>query len=115
MPKIDATTKLCAVIGHPIAHSLSPAMHNAAFDATGLNYVYVAFDIHEIGHCLALDHCTKASCLMVTPEKLGGEGADRWAMARAYWTLVWTYVRKGMRLCGRHRDDVRTLAGGGSA
>ena len=53
MPKIDATTKLCAIIGHPIAHSLSPAMHNAAFEATGLNYVYIAFDIHEIGHCLA--------------------------------------------------------------
>jgi len=33
------------VIGHPIGHSLSPAMQNAAFTALGLDYCYVAFDV----------------------------------------------------------------------
>lgn len=45
MPPIDAKTKVCAVIGHPIGHSLSPQMHNAAFDALGLPFVYVAHDV----------------------------------------------------------------------
>ncbi|NOX55220.1 MAG: shikimate dehydrogenase [Planctomycetes bacterium] len=45
MPRIDAKTKVCAVIGHPIGHSLSPEMHNAAFEALELPYVYVAHDV----------------------------------------------------------------------
>jgi shikimate dehydrogenase len=42
---IDAQTTLVGVIGWPIAHSLSPAMHNAAFDALGLNWRYLAFPV----------------------------------------------------------------------
>ena len=33
------------MIGHPITHTLSPKMHNAAFAASGLDYVYVAMDV----------------------------------------------------------------------
>ena len=33
------------VIGDPVAHSLSPTLHNAAFDALGLDWVYVAFPV----------------------------------------------------------------------
>jgi len=50
--KIDTTTQLCAVIGNPVGHSLSPAMHNAAFRALGLNYVYVAFNVDDVAACL---------------------------------------------------------------
>jgi len=46
--RIDAKTQVCAVIGNPVNHSLSPAIHNAAFEALGLNYVYVAFQIEDI-------------------------------------------------------------------
>jgi len=49
---ITAKTRLCAVIGHPVAHSLSPAIHNAAFVAAGLDYVYLAFDVTNVGACL---------------------------------------------------------------
>ncbi|HIE15207.1 TPA: shikimate dehydrogenase [Candidatus Bathyarchaeota archaeon] len=38
-------TGLCAVIGDPIEHSLSPSIHNAAFKHLGLDYVYVAFRV----------------------------------------------------------------------
>ncbi|MCL1469807.1 hypothetical protein LAY57_03860, partial [Argonema antarcticum A004/B2] len=38
---ITGKTKLLGVIGHPIEHSLSPVMHNAAIATLGLNYVYV--------------------------------------------------------------------------
>lgn len=43
---ITATTRLCAVYGHPIKHSASPAMQNAGIAALGLNWRYVAFDVH---------------------------------------------------------------------
>ena len=42
---IGAKTRLLALIGHPVEHSLSPAMHNASFAAGGLDYVYVALDV----------------------------------------------------------------------
>jgi quinate/shikimate dehydrogenase len=42
---VTGTTRLVFLIGSPIAHSKSPAMHNAAFQATGEDLVYVAFDV----------------------------------------------------------------------
>lgn len=42
---ISAKTKTVAILGHPVGHSLSPAMHNAAFEALGLDFVYVAHDV----------------------------------------------------------------------
>jgi shikimate dehydrogenase len=42
---INAATRLCAVLGSPIRHSASPAMHNAAFAKLGLNWRYVAFEV----------------------------------------------------------------------
>ncbi|ENN95808.1 shikimate 5-dehydrogenase [Methanocaldococcus villosus KIN24-T80] len=42
---IDSKTKLVALIGHPVEHSLSPIMQNAAFRDKNLNYVYLAFDV----------------------------------------------------------------------
>lgn len=43
--KIDATTKVVALLGYPVKHSFSPTMHNAAFEKLGLNYRYVAFEV----------------------------------------------------------------------
>ena len=45
MSSIDPGFKVCALIGHPVSHSLSPAMHNAGFEALGLPLVYVAHDV----------------------------------------------------------------------
>jgi shikimate dehydrogenase len=42
---ITAATRLVALIGHPVAHSLSPRMQNAAFAARGLDWAYVALDV----------------------------------------------------------------------
>jgi shikimate dehydrogenase len=44
-PATNAATRLCAVYGFPIAHSASPAMHNAAFAHLGLNWRYLAFEV----------------------------------------------------------------------
>ena len=42
---LNATTRLLGIIGHPVGHSLSPRMHNAAFADEGADYVYVAMDV----------------------------------------------------------------------
>jgi len=42
---INSSTKLYGIFGHPIGHSFSPPMHNAAFQMLNLNCVYLAFDI----------------------------------------------------------------------
>jgi shikimate dehydrogenase len=38
-------THVVALLGHPVSHSLSPRMHNAAFAARGLDWTYVALDV----------------------------------------------------------------------
>ena len=43
--EITGATKLTALLGSPVAHSISPQMHNEAFRQLGLNYVYLAFDV----------------------------------------------------------------------
>jgi shikimate dehydrogenase len=42
---ITATTQLCGIILHPAGHTRSPAMHNAAFAAAGIDAAYLAFDV----------------------------------------------------------------------
>ena len=48
MIDIDANTEFCGVIGNPVEHSLSPAIHNAAFQTLGLNFVYLAWKVEAI-------------------------------------------------------------------
>lgn len=50
---ITPRTRLCAVIGNPVAHSLSPAIHNAAYEALGLDFVYVAFRVEDLPRAIA--------------------------------------------------------------
>ena len=42
---IDANTVLLGLLASPCRHSISPAMHNAAFDKLGINYAYLSFDV----------------------------------------------------------------------
>lgn len=42
---LSGHTRIVGIIGWPVAHSLSPAMHNAAFAAMGLDWAYVAFPV----------------------------------------------------------------------
>ena len=43
--KIDGYTRLAAVVANPIKHSISPFIHNSAFEATNTNGVYLAWEI----------------------------------------------------------------------
>lgn len=42
---ISSTTQVTGLLGHPVAHSKSPQMHNSAFQHLGLDFVYLAFDV----------------------------------------------------------------------
>ena len=42
---ISPRTALCGIVLHPVGHTRSPAMHQAAFEALGIDAVYLAFDV----------------------------------------------------------------------
>jgi shikimate dehydrogenase len=50
--EINSRTQLCGLLGNPVEHSLSPAVHNAAFQKLGLNFVYLAFKVEQIGEAI---------------------------------------------------------------
>ncbi len=52
---ISGKVKICGIIGDPIEHTMSPAMHNAAFDKLGLDYVFVPFLVKKEGLRQAID------------------------------------------------------------
>jgi shikimate dehydrogenase len=45
---ISPNTQLCGLLGYPVGHSLSPAIHNAAFRALELDFVYLAFPVEDL-------------------------------------------------------------------
>lgn len=55
MRNLTGKTKVLCIIGHPVGHSLSPIMQNAALAASGLDYIYVPFDVHpdRLEHAVA--------------------------------------------------------------
>ena len=50
---ISPSTRFCAVIGNPVGHSLSPAIHNAAYAHLNLDFVYVACPTADVKNTLA--------------------------------------------------------------
>lgn len=52
---VSGSTKIVGIIGCPVAHSISPQMHNAAFKHLGLNWEYVPFEVKPEDLKKALD------------------------------------------------------------
>ena len=48
--QIDGHTKLCGLIGNPVAHTLSPLIHNTLAELTGISLVYGSFLVDQ-GKC----------------------------------------------------------------
>ena len=44
--KVTGKTKITGLFGYPVEHTLSPAMHNAAFEHLGMDYCYLPFLVH---------------------------------------------------------------------
>jgi shikimate dehydrogenase len=88
-------TEVVALLGHPVAHSLSPRMHNAAFAARGLDWTYVALDVE--------------------PERLeeAVRGLDALGFAGANVTAP--HKQAVARIVGSDLSSVNTLVRGGAA
>lgn len=111
-PHIDAHTRLCAVIGNPVAHSLSPAMHNAAFQAAGLNYAYLAFAVTDLEGCMAgMRALSGFRGMSVTiPHKINiMKHLDEIAPLAQKVGCVNTVINLGDRLVGTITDGLGTL------
>ena len=52
--RVAGSTRTVGIIGWPVSHSLSPAIHNAAFAALGLDWVYVPLPVHPLQLSAAL-------------------------------------------------------------
>jgi shikimate dehydrogenase len=50
--RINGATELYGIMGNPVVHSLSPAMHNGAFGALGLNKVYLPFGVQDVARAM---------------------------------------------------------------
>lgn len=103
-----AGTRLVGVIGHPVRHSLSPRLHNTAFRALGLDWVYLAFDVPpgEVPATLAAVRALDLAGLNVTmPHKADvAAGVDRLSPAAAALRAVNTVVNRGGELFGDNTD-----------
>ena len=56
------STNLICLLGSPVSHSISPAMHNIAFDALGLDFSYMAFDVSKEDLPTAVEGLKKINC-----------------------------------------------------
>jgi shikimate dehydrogenase len=96
------------LLGHPVAHSLSPAIQNAAFAALGLPHVYEAVDIEPDGLAGALVGLREEACLganVTVPYKLAVASAlDAIDADATTLGAVNTIVNTGGRLSGYNTD-----------
>jgi shikimate dehydrogenase len=105
---ISGTTRLVALLGHPVAHSLSPRMQNAAFAARGLDLAYVAFDVPPEGFAAAVRGLAELGAVganVTAPHKLAAA-----ALAETDEPSVNTLVFRDGRVLG-HSTDTAVLDG----
>jgi shikimate dehydrogenase len=99
---------VAGIIGDPVRHSLSPALHNAAFAATGLDWVYLAFRVPtgSVGAALAGMRALGIEGLSVTmPHKAEAVGAvDRLSPIATRLESLNTILRQGGELLGESTD-----------
>lgn len=107
---ISGKTRVCGVIGDPIEHSLSPIMHNAAFEALGLNYVFLAFRVKPSRVAEAVDGMRALNIrgLNVTMphKKLVMKSLDRIDLSAQIIQSVNTILNQGKLLFGFNTDGV---------
>ncbi|MEE8602955.1 shikimate dehydrogenase [Euzebya tangerina] len=135
-PSTDAETRLLAVLGHPVRHSLSPTLHSAAIAATDVNAVYLALDVPPDELTTALDGLVAIGFLganLTIPHKAAALSyADRATAEAAFVgaanTLFWDddqlvadntdtagLIDVLRRDCGVEEGDHVTIVGAGGA
>jgi shikimate dehydrogenase len=105
---VTGHTTVAGIIGEPVAHSRSPAIHNAAYTARGLDWIYVPFPVRpgQVPHALeGLRALGAAGCNVTMPHKreaaLACDQLEATASTLGVVNTVW--VRDG-RLVGDSTD-----------
>lgn len=103
-----ARTRLAAVIGDPVRHSLSPTIHNAGFAAAGLDWAYLAFEVPAGGGAGAVDAMRELgldglSVTMPLKAEVAAAVDERSAAVEALGAAN-TVVRRGSVLVGENTD-----------
>jgi shikimate dehydrogenase len=109
---VDSRTRLYAVIGDPIAHSMSPVMHNAAFRRIGHNGVYVAFRVTDLpGAVAGIRALNLHGCSVTVPHKVAIMGLlDHVDPLARQIGAVNTIVNDAGRLSGFNSDSPGAMA-----
>jgi len=105
---INGKTKIVGLFGYPVKHTASPEMHNAAFKALGLNFVYLPFEVSpaSLGHAIkALPYLGIKGVNLTIPHKVNVLQHLDWISHEAGITkAVNTVVVKGKKLYGYNTD-----------
>ena len=105
--RVQASSRVLAVIGDPIAHSLSPAMHNAAITALGLHAVYVAFktEAASVPHVIRAFEAVGVAGNVTVPHKVAvSQLLIRLTTVAKELGAVNTFWPEGGRLVGDNTD-----------
>jgi shikimate dehydrogenase len=106
--------RLAALIGSPVEHSLSPVIHQAAFDAARIDWVYLAFDVPSGAGAAALDAMRVlgiAGMSVTMPHKREvADAVDRLEPAARALRSVNTVSREDGRLVGSSTDGAGFVA-----
>lgn len=113
-PSANSDGTLAAVIGSPVGHSLSPAIHNAAFKAVGLSWLFVAWEVPDglAGEALSAMKSLGMAGLSVTmPHKTAvAEAVDTLSPQAKKLQAVNCVEHQGNQLVGHNTDGIGFLA-----
>ena len=108
MNQITGHTRFGGLLGSPVSHSISPAMHNMAFRERGIDWVYLAFDVtpDRLGETLKVFRELNVFGFNVTmPDKQSVmEYLDEVSAAARMIGAVNTIVNRDGRLTGHNTD-----------
>lgn len=103
---MDAATELYCLIGNPVAHSMSPDIHNSAFQKAGINACYLAFKVEDLNGAVKGFRALGIKGASVTiPHKIKiMRFLDEIDSTAKIIGAVNTVVRRGERLIGYNTD-----------
>lgn len=107
---ITGHTKLLCLLGDPVTHSISPAMHNLSFETLGLDYIYLAFpttteQFDDTAAFLKQVGALGFNCTMPC-KRIAAKRCDELSPAARFMNSVNTVLIKDGKLIGHNTDGV---------